>query len=87
MGAKAFIPATCSSEAFLGLKPKNKQTKTSKKPLSNITCDLYAVHINFQSHGRVICSDTQNQLIFYFLKCYHPGKIKGEDHNHTSNTK
>lgn len=29
----------------------------------------------------------QNQLIFYFLNCYHVAKIKGEDHSNTSNTK
>ena len=56
---------------------------------TSITCDLYAVHINFQSLGKIsfICVDTPNQLIFYFLNCYHPRKIKGEDHNNTSNTK
>lgn len=60
-----------------------------EKMFTSITCDLYAVHINFQSLGKIsfICVDTQNQLIFYFLNCYHLGKIKVEDNNNTSNTK
>lgn len=55
----------------------------------SITCDLYAVHINFQSLNKIssICVNTQKQLIFYFLNRYPLGKIKVEDHNNTSNTK
>lgn len=60
-----------------------------EKMFTSVTCDLYAVHINFQSLGKIsfICVDTQNQLIFYFLSCYFLGKIKVEDHNNTSNKK
>lgn len=55
-----------------------------QKMFASITCDLYAVHINFQSLS-FICVDTQNQFIFHFLNCYLLGKIKVEGHNNTSN--
>ena len=60
-----------------------------EKMFNSITCDLYAVDINFQSLGKIsfICADTQNQLIFNFLSCYHVGKIKVEGHNNPSNKK
>lgn len=56
---------------------------------TSITCDFDAAHINFKNLGNIsfICTDTQNQLIFYFLGSYHPGKIKVEDHNNTRNAK
>lgn len=43
MGAKAFIPATCSSEAFLGLKPKTNKQKPQKNPflILPVICMLF----------------------------------------------